>query len=239
MEDENDFDDDQGPKSLSEIEVNATCLYGSNSGNAYSSAKDSAGNKLLEYTLHKIICQLSNNKIVGVQFFYKNRTDGSVQKLIDIQPPRTLNNIIEQDFELSTFELVINFTTWMKDVKLIGFEIETSKGRTKKFGYGNTEEEKRIVPDLENRDRAVVGFGFYSDDKEGITGIDGLFLSKKEYSIILYSGFLHLRHRMKDESYRKRIEEKVKNMPKKLQILYRTCNLPANSFFEIMKYSLS
>lgn len=235
----NEDESEDVPKNLSEIEINVTCMYGSLLENSkYESAKKNAKDKILNYSLSKILCQITQNHIVGLKFFYTDRTDGSVSTFVNIEPPKDKGDLIEQEMELSSFENVIDARVWLKDVKLTGFEITTSKGNIQKFGYGS-DQELILIHDFENHDQAVVSFGAYYDDKEGVTGIEMDYLDKRKYYISLYSGVFYLRLKMKKEDYRKNMDIKIKDKPEHLQVLYRTCSLPDNSFFGVMKYALS
>lgn len=232
-------DIDDRPKALNEIEMNITCMYGSSMENStYQNAKNNSKDTILNYSLCKIRCQLCQNHIVGLQFFYKNRTDGSEAIFLNVEPPKEKKDIIEQEMDFSSFENIIDVRVWLKDVKLIGFEIETSKGRIQKFGYGDDNDLIRIC-DFENKDMAVVSFGTNSDDKEGVTGLEMNFLEKKKYLIVLYSGFSILRFKLRNEEFKKNIQNKISTMEQRLQILYRTCLLPDNSYFGVMKFALS
>lgn len=232
-------EEEEAPRSLSEIEINVTCMYGSVLENSkYESAKKNAKEKILNYSLSKIRCQISQNHIVGLKFFYTNRTDGSVTPFLNIEPPKGAGEVIEQEMDLSSFENVVDARVWLKDVKLIGFEITTSKGNIQKFGYGG-DQDLILIHDFENQDKAIVSFGAYYDDKEGVTGLEMDYLDKRKYLITLYSGFFYLRLKMKKEEFKKNMDSKIRDKPENLQVLYRTCSLPDNSFFGVMKYALS
>jgi len=222
---------------INEIPITDSCIYGSVTNQNYLEIKTILGDKILDYKLKKIICQLkSNTCIVGIKFIYRNLDTGEDKALIDITS--NLNDLIETDFDLNNEE-VKDMKVWLNhDIRLIGFEITTNKNRSKKFGYGNDEQLVKIS-DFENGDQIIVGFGCYSDDNFGISAIYGQYINKKKYVSIIYSGIFSLRHIIKNYEYKQKIEKKLKNMEENKQILYRICQMPDNQFFNIIKYSIA
>lgn len=62
--------------------------------------------------------------------------------------------------------------------------------------------------------------------------------SKVYYDYLVYEGVLSLKIKIKNNEYKKKIENKVKNMSYKNQLLFKICCLPENQFFNVIKYSL-
>ena len=218
--------------------IRATCNYGTvEESSKYYDVKDEVGKSILDYRLTKIKCQLkSNDAIYGIQFYYRNINTGKEVALINVKAKET--DLIEQEMTFGVEEIV-DFRSWLSDeIKLIGFEVTTNRGRIQKFGYGN-DEQLRICPDFEGNNNTIVGFGVTADDKNRVTGIYAYYLNKKTYAFYLYSGVFSLRIKAKDENYKKKYDAKFPNMSEKYKILYKVCCLPDNQFYNIIKYALS
>ena len=65
------------------------------------------------------------------------------------------------------------------------------------------------------------------------------YLNRKFFSLILYSGLLYLRIKLKDEKFKNEIKNKLNELDITDRALYYTCLLPSNQFFGIIKYTLS
>ena len=219
--------------------ITSTCNYGKvEEKSEYHDMRDKVGKNILDYRISKIKCQLkSNDCIYGIQFIYRNINTNEEVALIDVKP-RELD-LIEQEMNFG-FEEIIDLRTWVSndEIKLIGFEVTTNRGHSQKFGYGN-DEELRKIPDLEDKEQTIVGFGVTADEKNGVTSLFAYFMNKRTYAFYLFSGIFSLRIKIKDEEFKKKIESKLSNMNEKNKILYRVCSLPDNQFFNIIKYTLS
>ena len=222
--------------SVESIAVEPTCIYGTVEGDSerfdmFEQLKD----KLLDYRITKIRCFLkSNTSIYGIQFIYRNINDCTETTFIDVKSNQ--NDLIEQEMSLNNEEIK-DLRVWLnQDIKLIGFEVITNK-RTQKFGYGN-EEQLIKISDFENLDKIIVGFGCYADQTNGVTGLYGFYISKKQYTSIIYSGIFSLRIKLKDPKFKEKTEKKLQKMNEKNNILYKICQFPDNQFFNIIKYSI-
>ena len=222
----------QDPRIIPIIE---TCNYGTVfSENAYHDIKTQLGDNLLDYKITKIKCQLkSNTNIQGIQFFYKNINTGEEKALIDIK--KNDGELIEQEMILNN-EDIIDLKVFLKDVILVGFEVTTNKKRSKKFGYGE-DEDLIAIPDLENLDKIIVGFGVCSN-QDGISSIYCYYSRKRDYVFHLYTGLLSLRIKLKDSNFKEKTKNKLPTMNDKNKLLYRICSLPDNLYFNIIKYAL-
>lgn len=219
------------------LEIYPTCNYGlvTEKSTRYYSFDSIPKNKLLDYRISKIRCQLksSTKSITGLQIFAINRNNSTEKTLINVEFKETPD--IEQEFSLDNLEYITDMKIW-KNERLMGFEISTNKGNSKKFGYDNNE--PILVPDLIGGGNIVVAFYVCADD-EGVSSLTGFFLDGKKYNLAIYSGIFYLKLKIKDEGFRKKMEGKLSDMDEKLQILYRVCSLPDNSFFNIVKFALS
>ena len=217
------------------IPIFQSCNYGTVFDESeYHDVKVKLGNNILDYKITKIKCQLkSNTNIQGIQFFYKNAKTGEEKALIDIK--KNDGELIEQEMILNN-EDIINLKVFLRDVILIGFEVTTNKKHSKKFGYGS-DEDLIAVPDLQNLDKIIVGFGV-CNSKEGISSIYCYFSSKRDYVFHLYTGLLSLRIKLKDSKFKEETDKKLPKMNDKNKLLYRICSLPDNLYFNIIKYAL-
>ena len=218
------------------ISIIISCNYGTIGENSkYYDVYDILKEKILDYKLTKIKCQLNSNKsICGIQFFYRNINDGKETPLININSNQ--KDLIDQEMNLNG-EDIINLRVWLKDVKLIGFEVTTNKDRIQKFGYGEDEDLIKIF-DLEKLDKIIVGFGVCADEKDGVTSLYFYQMNKRHYIFHIYSGVFSLKIKLKDEKFKKKVERKISKMSEKNKLLYRICSLPENQFFNIIKYAL-
>ena len=109
--------------------VVSTCIFGKvEEFSKYYDVKDEVGKSILDYRLTKIKCQLkSNDSIYGIQFYYRNINTGKEVALINVKAKET--DLIEQEMTFGVEEIV-DFRSWLSDeIKLIGFEVTTNRGR--------------------------------------------------------------------------------------------------------------
>ena len=167
---------DEDHKSLP---INLSLTYGTiYEDSTFFDPYNNLGDKLLDYKLIKIQCQLIPNKsIAGIQFIYRNINDGQEIALIDIKSSE--KDLIEQEMVLNN-ELIINLKVFLKDVFLIWFEVTTNKNHSKKFGYGQ-DEDLIIEPDLQNLDNVVVGFGVCYEKKLGVSSLYFHYMKRLDY----------------------------------------------------------
>ena len=82
------------------LEIQETYIYGSVRTSNRLDMKEILGNKILDYRIKKIRCQLKKDEsISGIQFIYENVNDGSLKSIIDYKSKEV--DIIEQEFELN------------------------------------------------------------------------------------------------------------------------------------------
>ena len=190
---------------------------------------------LIGYHLHKIKCWTEKNTgIIGIQLCYKDRETNEEIISINKHRPEDLNF---QEFILEPLELITGLTIW-KTNALNGFEISTNKKRIKRFGF---DEGEKIMPEEfeENNLNIILGFFFTYEPKKYISSIGCYYLNRKFFSIILYSGVLYLRIKLRDEKFKNEIKNRLSEMDISYRALYFTCLLPSNQFFGIIKYTLS
>ena len=224
---------DEVPKNFPII---LSCNYGTViEDSTHFNTYDKLGDLLLDYKLIKIKCQLISNKfIAGIQFIYRNINNGQEIALINIKSSE--KDLIKQEMVLNN-ENIINLKVFLRDVKLIGFEVTTNKNHSKKFGYGN-DEELINISDLENLDNVVVGFGVCYGKELGVSSLYFYYMKKLDYILQIYSGVLSLKVKLKDIDFKEKVEKKLSKMSKKNKLFYRICSLPNNLYFGVIKYAL-
>ena len=225
----------------SKINLIYSVLFGSKEKDSkiytFNNIKD---NDILNYRLTKIKCQIKSNEgIYGIQIIYQNLISLEEDTLINIKSD--LPDLIEQEMTFN-YEQILDIKFWLNDdIKLIGFEVITSKGRFKKFGYGN-DNQLRLCPELSNKERAVVKFTIFEKEKNGITGITLYHMDKKTHAFYIYRGLFALRIKLKNVKNKNDLEKKFlenKISEPKNKLLFKICCLPDNQFFNIIKYALN
>lgn len=188
---------------------------------------------IITYRLHKIRCLIEpNTGIAGIQLTYKDRETNKEIVSIDVHKS---GDLISQEFTLEPLEIIIEARLWTKE-SLTGFEITTNKKRSKRFGYDNGE---MIIPEgIEDGKNLVLGFFLNFENRLGVTSIGFHYLSRTQFSLVLYSGLLYLRIKLKDPEFRKEIKSKLDNMEYSEKVLFNTCILPDSTFFGIVKYTM-
>ena len=214
----------------------------------YNICKNIKEEEILNYKIHKIICEVVANKyIASLKIIYKNRNDGQEITLLETPTYQKENNeeLIKIDpFVFDEFEEIISVRVWVEDNKrLIGFEIETNKERIKKFGCGENDTLIKIDDfereDKDNKkiikDKIVIGFGVNACAKSGVTGLYCYYISKTLYALALGSGILYLRNKIKNGNMKVNIS---KEENEQMYALQKTCNSSNVIFFEIVKYAV-
>ena len=221
------------------INISPSCLYGkSEIDSKIHNIKDIIGNNILDYRLTKIKCQIKENEgIYGVELIFKNLITEEEKSLINIKSEEP--NLIEQEIILD-FEIILDVKFWCNDEnKLIGFEVNTNKGKFQKFGYGN-DSQLKLCHELKNKERVVVGFCLYEREKKGITGMFLYHMNKRTYAFYIYKGIFSLRIKIKDDKYKNEIEKTLDKIDdNKKKILFKICCLSDNQFFNVIKYTLN
>ncbi len=127
---------------------------------------DKLGSNILNYHLKKINYILNANHYIDlIKFQYIKKTDGTTENL-ETPSWEGLSDKMEE-YILDDDEEVNNVKVYLKDMRLIGFEICTNKGKNKKIGYGE-ENEVNKENNLEGGGKLVVGFGFNASKKYGV-----------------------------------------------------------------------
>ena len=221
------------------VEINSSCLYGKTEPDSKDhNIKEVVGKNILDYRITKIKCQIKSNEgIYGIQLVYKNLITEEEKTLINIVSKEP--NLIEQEITLN-FEIILDIKFWCnEESKLIGFEVYTSKGNFKKFGYGN-DKQLRLCHEIKNRQRAVVGFKIIESQDKGIIGMSLYHMNKRTYAFFIYKGIFGLRAKTKNNDYKNKMGKKIDKMDEiQKKILFKICCLPDNQFFNVIKFTLN
>ena len=221
------------------INLTPSCLYGkSEIDSKIHNIRDILGNNILDYRITKIKCQIKSNEgIYGIEMVYKNLITEEEKTLINIKSEEP--NLIEQEIKFD-LEIILDIKFWCNDEnKLIGFEVNTNKGKFQKFGYGD-DNQLKLCHQIKNKERVVVGFCFYEKENKGITGMFIYHMNKKTYAFFIYKGIFGLRIKIKNDKYKNKNEKKVDKFDDiKKKLLFKICCLSDNQFFNVIKYTLN
>ena len=131
----------------------------------------------MDYKIKKISYILKENeRIDKIRIEYINKNDGT-SKIIETPTWDEVKGIKEA-FELEDDEEIKNIKIYLKEIKLLGFEIFTNKGKNKKIGFGE-ESEVNIKKDLENGLKLIIGFGFNASKVHGVYSLRFYYVDKK------------------------------------------------------------
>ena len=190
---------------------------------------------LICYRLHRIRCwQNKQLGLIGIQLFYKDRVTN--EEIISLNKSKNTESTLVE-FNLDSLEYITGLTIYKTDL-LNGFSIITNKKRQKLFGYDIGE---KIIPEAfeEEGKNVILGFFFTFEPNFVISSVGCYYLNRIFFSMILYSGVLYLRIKLKDEKFRKEIENKINTIDKSFKALFKMCLLPNILFYGALKYSLS
>ena len=193
------------------------------------------GRDFLDYHIYKIRYNLKSNEYIqSLQIIFKNRNTGVLVTLLETEPEEEKTN----EYELGETEEINEVRVWLKNSRLIGFEITTNAGKSKKIGYGEFESTK--IEEFANKDKIIFGFGCHANKQYGVSSLYCYFTSKRQFGIIQNSGLLHLRAKLKqNEEYKSELEARKSTLTPKQKLILETCDLPDAAFFPVASYIMS
>ena len=193
------------------------------------------GEFLICYRLSIIRCwQNKQLGIIGVQLHYRDRdTNDEVISMNKIK--NTESTLVE--FNLDPLEFIVGLTVWKSDY-LNGFSVTTNKNRQQLFGYDIGD---KIAPEAFEQEgkNVILGFFFTFEPNIVVSSVGCYYLNRIFFSLILYSGILYLRIKLRDEKFRSDVENLLDNLDKSYVALFRMCLLPIKQFYGVLKYTLS
>lgn len=196
--------------------------------------------EIINYHIHNIIYTLNKERnIQTLKLIYKNRNDGQLKTLLDTTDSHQ-NDENEMEISFKDDEEIYEIIIYLrKDERLAGFSIKTNLGKIKLIG--NKCNGKTIIDkNLNSHQNIIFGLGVWAGQKYGVSSIYFYYMDKRKYGIILYSGLLDLRVKLKKEpDFKKKMEEKRDSLNDQQKIILDTCQLPDVAFFSIALYIMS
>ena len=217
------------------VEILSTCIYGF----IYSISKkydtnEILGNKIFDYKIKSIKCQIKNNRIYGIQILYKEIKGFS--EIICVEFKSDQIDLEEKEIILDDDDDIIDVQFYLNDdIILTGFKVITNKGHSAIFGTINQFRHYLI----ESGEKVVIGF-IYCSNREGVTAMGIHYVDKEHYQYVNYCDcrYLILRMKLRDEVYREKIKKKINDINERNKLLYRISSLSDNNFFNIIKYTM-
>lgn len=198
---------------------------------------ETLGFRFLDYHLSQIKYNLKNNEYIqSIQMIFKNRNNNELKCLIDTDPKNDKKNefTIEDNIEIK----IVRF--WLEKDRLTGLEITTTKksDNVKMIGYRKNEVGK--IVELEEGNKIVFGFGFNANEQYGVSSFYCYFMDKRKYGIVKHNGLFQLRAKLKNnQEFRKKLEEKKKDLTPLQNLIFETCDFPDTAFFPIASYVMT
>lgn len=198
---------------------------------------ETLGFRFLDYHLHKIKYNLKDNEYIqSIQMIFKNRNNNELKCLLDTDPKNDKKNefTIEDDIEIK----LVRF--WLEKGRLTGLEITTTKKKDniKMIGYQKNDVMK--IEELEDGNKIVFGFGFTANEQYGVSSFFGYYMDKRKYGIVKHNGLFQLRAKLKnDPDFRKKLEDKKKDLTPLQNLILETCDFPDTAFFPIASYVMT
>ena len=198
--------------------------------------------KYLDYHIYKIIYTLnSNQSIQTLKMLYKNRKDGTVHVLLDTIISHTGNENKVTEIEFEDLEEIVEVIVYVsKNGRLDAISLKTNYGKVKYIG--NEKKDDVIYKDenLTNGKNIIFGFGVQAGKKYGVSSIYCYYMDKNKYGIILFSGFLQLRAKLKkNDEFKNQIKARKDSLNEKQNLIYRVCDLPDAAFFPFACFLMS
>ena len=219
---------------IQNIEIKETDCFGLINKDSISfDDQDYFGDSFLLFEFSKIKCYTKGNQgIIGIQLIYKYRED---QKEYTTINSKKNENCTEQEFIFKPKETIINIIIFRKNYSYFqGFEITTNLNRSYRFGVDNGE--KIMLNEFSSGKNMVVGFYGKFDNKIGITALGFYYISRKIYSVFLFSGLFYLRAKIQNKQFLESIEKNFSNLDYESKAVFNVSILPKNNFMEILKY---
>ena len=198
---------------------------------------ETLGFRFLDYHLYKIKYNLRDNELIqSIQMIFKNRNNNELKCLIDTDPKsdKKYEFTLEDNVEIK----IVRY--WLSNDRLTGLEITTTKKKdnVKMIGYAKNAVGK--INELEDGNKIVFGFGFNANDQYGVSSFYCYYMDKRNYGIVKHSGLFQLRAKLKcNQDFRKKLEEKKKDLTPLQNLIMEICDFPDTAFFPIASYVMT
>ena len=191
---------------------------------------------LFHYRLSKIKAFMGekNGKelILGLQTFY---TDLNGKEIANVEA-RDKN---EKELDIKVLEIAPNdyichFYLKAGDDRITQLKFVTRKG--KEFIAGSDEGEEKIIEFINDKNDYIILY-LFGGYRKCLEAIAAGYIPLKSY-LGNTAGYFQLKKKMKEESFRKAIEAKLKDLSNSDVVLYKVCLLPDPCFNSIIRYCL-
>ena len=191
---------------------------------------------LFHYRLSKIKAFIGekNGKdlILGLQTFY---TDLNGKEI----PNEEARDKAEKELDIKVLEIAPNdyichFYIRAGDDRITQLKFVTRKG--KEFIIGSDEGEDKVVEYINDNNDFIVLY-FFGGYRKCLEAISAGYIPLKSY-LGNTAGYFQLKRKMKEESFRKAVEAKLKDLSNSDVVLYRVCLLPDPCFNSIIRFCL-
>ncbi len=170
--------------------------------------------------------------ILGLQTFY---TDLNGKEI----PGAEGRDTSEKELDVKTLEIAPNdyichFYLRAGDDRITQIKLVTRKG--KEFVIGSDEGEEKVVDYINDKNDYMILY-LFGGYRKCLETIAAGYIPLKSY-LGNTTGYFQLKKKMKEESFRKGIEAKLKDLKDSDKVLYRVCLLPDACFNSIIRYCL-
>ena len=191
---------------------------------------------LFHYRLSKIRAFLGekNGKelIQGLQTFY---TDLNGKEIANAEArDKTEKELDIRDLEIAPNDYICHFYLRAGDDRITQLKFVTRKG--KEFIIGSDEGEEKVVDFINDKNDYIILY-LFGGYRKCLECIAAGYIPLKSY-LGNTAGYFQLKRKMKEESFKKGIEEKLKDLKESDVVLYKVCLLPDPCFNSIIRYCL-
>ena len=204
----------------------------------YDFAANSKPEEIIDYHIHEIIYTLNEKQIQTLKIIYKNRNDGNLKTLLDTISSHK-DHETEESIKFEDAEEICEVFFYISKERIAAISMKTNLGNTKIIGNTSNGE---LVKDenLKDEKNVIFGFGVHAGQKFGVSSIYCYYMSKKKYGIVVYSGLLQLRAKLKvNKEFRDKLKTKRESLNEKQKLVLDTCDLPDTAFFPFASYIMT
>ena len=191
---------------------------------------------LFHYRLSKIKAFIGekNGKelILGLQTFY---TDLNGKEIANAEARDKAEKELDiKVLEIAPNDYICHFYIRAGDDRITQLKFVTRKG--KEFIIGSDEGEDKVVEYINDNNDFIVLY-FFGGYRKCLEAISAGYIPLKSY-LGNTAGYFQLKKKMKEESFRKAVEAKLKDLSNSDVVLYRVCLLPDPCFNSIIRFCL-